>query len=185
MLLLTYLVYLECILASRIKGVTTQSHTLVLLLSRCGRLFCLKIMRNDSCGELQRLTPEAILRHDDSLPVTTLSYTAAAAAAAMSSPPKWCQPGHSAFPSCLVGVHTVQHIGGEQQARLSLGIGSNAGSGTGFDGGGRAGGGALLSSRICLEYVQICFLNQVGTSLNVMSWNDCFLKVCCVSFVLP
>jgi len=67
----------------------------------------------------------------------------AAVAAATSSPPKWCQPGHSAFPSCLVGVHTVQLIGGEDQTRLSLGVVSHAGSNANAgDGGVGAGAGA-------------------------------------------
>ncbi|CAN0439544.1 unnamed protein product, partial [Ectocarpus sp. 12 AP-2014] len=61
-------------------------------------------------------------------------------AAVVSCPPKWCQPGHSAFPSCLVGVHTVQQITGEEQARLSLGMGSQAGGSTALDGGGGGGG---------------------------------------------
>lgn len=58
----------------------------------------------------------------------------------VSGPPRWCQPGHSSFPNCLSGVHTVQHIGGEEQARLSLGMGSHAGA---LDGGAGGGSGML------------------------------------------
>lgn len=45
-----------------------------------------------------------------------------------------------------MGIHTVQLVGGEEQARLSLGMVSHAGGSAGLDGG--AGGGAGVFTRV-------------------------------------
>lgn len=96
----------------------------------------------------------------------------------VSSPPKWCQPGHSAFPSCLIGVHTVQNIGPEELGRLSLGIGSPSGG---------AGPGAGANIRPILKRMQAAA--EQAAIFPLHRGNDisshvfpCFAKVIVLSF---
>lgn len=99
-----------------------------------------------------------------------------------------------------MGVHTVQVIGGEEQARLSLGMGSQAGSATGFDGGGGTGGGACVpayapstavgppwplpgrASYQCSIPV-LCTKHEVYLLYWLEVHVSCFLKACRISFV--